>query len=147
MMTSLKRLLEKAHMFDFVTCWSHFFLFITYLELHPILADPSVVVGARLSVLATSIFGTLILLARGADCLVSLLLADLFYTLTLSTPPLSFLSLPSSSNHPPTFSFLALFLLHSLLPPLCVIAFPSLTPPPPRSLLLNTSFIFIPLTL
>ena len=44
-------------------------MLLTYLEVHPLLKLPSVIVGARLSVLSTSIFGTLILLGRGADCL------------------------------------------------------------------------------
>jgi len=59
---------RKAHLFDFVTCWSHWFLFVCVFN--PFFeTPPSALVGARLSVISTSIFGTMILLARGRDCL------------------------------------------------------------------------------
>ena len=66
----LQYFFKKAHLFDFVTCWSHWFLFCAVFNPFESLPTPScVLVGARLSVISTSIFGTLILLARGRDCL------------------------------------------------------------------------------
>ncbi|GMH52079.1 hypothetical protein TrRE_jg5918 [Triparma retinervis] len=65
-----KALESKAHMFDFVTCWSHWFLFIiTFWPSQWFDLNESIVAGARLAVLSTSIFGTSILVARGYDCL------------------------------------------------------------------------------
>eukprot|EP00520_Triparma_pacifica_P002202 CAMPEP_0118662420 /NCGR_PEP_ID=MMETSP0785-20121206/16823_1 /TAXON_ID=91992 /ORGANISM="Bolidomonas pacifica, Strain CCMP 1866" /LENGTH=304 /DNA_ID=CAMNT_0006555965 /DNA_START=24 /DNA_END=934 /DNA_ORIENTATION=+ len=64
--------MSKAHMFDFVTCWSHWFLFVViYWPYWPFSSSTSesIIAGARLAVLSTSIFGTSILVARGFDCL------------------------------------------------------------------------------
>ncbi|GMI40508.1 hypothetical protein TeGR_g4398 [Tetraparma gracilis] len=63
----LENILSYGHLFDFVTCWSHWLLFVVVV-IFPA-APQSIICGARLSVLATSIVGTLILLGRGKDTL------------------------------------------------------------------------------
>mmetsp|Transcript_9794 Transcript_9794/g.17792 ORF Transcript_9794/g.17792 Transcript_9794/m.17792 type:complete len:309 (+) Transcript_9794:243-1169(+) len=70
-MSKLQFYFSKAHLFDFVTCWSHWFLFLVVFwpTVFGHNLPASIIVGARLSVMSTSIFGTLILLARGLDCL------------------------------------------------------------------------------
>ncbi|GMI17212.1 hypothetical protein TrLO_g1322 [Triparma laevis f. longispina] len=70
-MSKVQFYFSKAHLFDFVTCWSHWFLFVVVFwpSVFGFDLPSSIIVGARLSVMSTSIFGTLILLARGYDCL------------------------------------------------------------------------------
>ena len=63
----LEDILSQGHLFDFVTCWSHWLLFCVCVFFP--LAPHSIIAGARLSVLSTSVVGTLILLARGKDTL------------------------------------------------------------------------------